>query len=132
MKITYKELEDGLFPSLKEMHQLSLPNASVDDFISLAENLSECEKISKDFWIARENLLQTYAEVDEKGEKIVVRKEGEPDSYRINNIINYNKKFAELLSTEKDIKIIKVKKSIFEDVKGLKPIIVKGLLIILK
>ena len=132
MKITYKELEDSLLPSLKEMHQLPLPSASIDDFISLAENLSECEKTSKDFWMARENLLQAYAEVGENGEKLVVKREGHPDSYKINNIIKYNEKFAELLSTEKDIKITKVERSIFKGVVGLKPIIVKGLLKILK
>jgi len=128
MNVTNKELVDNLLPSLQAVHDFSLPNAKVKDLMTLAENLAVCELKAKDFWKTRESILQKYAEKGENGDRIEVENEKGEKSYKITSAVKFGKDFQELLETMVEVSLGKVDVTIFEDVDGLKPMHIKGLL----
>ena len=134
IKITYSELLDGINPSLKEISKLSFPiSTPVSHHIDIAENLNKIERVAKSFWDTRNKFLEELCDKDDKGKPVIENIEGNP-SYKFSNenSIIWANRLEELRNEEIEIELKKINKKYFEGVEGLRPEILKGILVILK
>ena len=134
MKITYAKLLDGINPSLQAISKLGFPmSVPISHHIAIAENLNLIEEKAKAFWATRDKVLKELCEKDEKGEPLteVVNK---VSSYKFSddNKVIWETKYNELRDEEVEVKLKKLDKSNFEGVEGLTPLLLKGILDILK
>jgi hypothetical protein len=136
IKLTYGKVVDEVMPALAELSNLKYPKSTpMSHHLDVAENLEEFEKISKRFWDLRNKTLEDLADKDKKGSPVKeINEDTGESSYKLSDQskILWGEKLNELKETEVSVNVKKLNKGNFAKVEGLRPISVKGILVLLK
>jgi hypothetical protein len=132
---TYSELLNKLHPSLKSLSSLKFP-ASVpfSQLIDIAENLDKIEKKAKVFWDLRKKLIEEYSEKDADGNQLTELDDNNQTIAKMipEKINEYNSRFEELEQSKIKLDLRPIAKKNLESVEGLSPIVINGLLPVLR
>lgn len=135
IKLTYTKLLDEVKPCLEMLSNLDYSDKTpISHLFDIAENLSKVEDKSKVFWEIREKLIEPFIEKDEDGKP---KKETFEDGQTSFVFTDENKdlwqeKYTELRETEVEVDLKKMMKKHFEGAKELKPLYLKGIMMLLK
>lgn len=135
MKLTYAKVLDVINPSLQNVSQLKYPKETpVKHHLTIAKNLKKIDDVSKAFNDARTKILEDLCEVDENGALVYAPNEDGTSSYKLSDEskIVFAKKYDELVNTEVEIELEKLKEEDFANVDGLMPLALKGLIDIIE
>jgi hypothetical protein len=131
---TYSELLNKVQPALAELSTIKFPKeVPFTQLIDIAENLDKIEKKFKVFWDLRKKLIEEYSEKDKDGNQLT---ELDANKQTIAKMIpsklnEYNSRFNELNETKVKLDLRPIAKKNLENVDGLSPMLLNGLLPIL-
>lgn len=134
-KLTQSVVLDEILPSLNDISTIVYPSSVPISFhMTVAENINLIQPILKVFNEVREKILKDLAEKDDKGNPKIKKDDNGKQVYDLSaeNTILWTKKLAELKQKEVKINLKQIEKKYLEGVEGLSPVIIKGLLPILK
>jgi len=114
MKLTNKQILQELQPSLASLSKIPLKGVGVDDIMKIAKNLKEVNTISDEISSAKDIIFQKYCEKKEDGTPIV--RDGK---FAMTDEFTAQKELLQLLEKKSELKIEKIKESIFLEVSGL-------------
>lgn len=133
-KVNYSKLLDEIFPSLQQVSGLSYPkDTPLKHYMNIAKNLNLIEDEVKAFQATREGILKEVCDKDEEGNIIYITGENGGTEYSLTSEarVEFTNRYNELLETEVEIELLKLKSENFEGVAGLTPNALKGLMAIL-
>jgi hypothetical protein len=136
MKLSYEKAIDEIKPALEKISSLTYPTeVPVSHLLEIAENLEMIEGKAKVFWDTRKKILEDLAEKDENGKpKSEFNEETKQTELVLTNEnkMVFQNKLEELRDTKVDIPLKKLSKKHFNKVEKLTPLILKGILLLLK
>jgi hypothetical protein len=132
---TYSELLNKVQPSLQALSVMKFPaKVPFTQLIDIAENLQKIEGKSKVFWDLRKKLLEEYAEKDGEG-KVITKLDLNGQSIadiRPEKMTEYEERFEELNQTKVKLDLRPIAKKNLENIEGMTPAVISGILSILR